>query len=66
MYIFVKVYDDDYKGGNGNKPFIVEEKNMDLALDKLTEKYYGMKFSSIRTVMRYPRFIGMIEVIKRM
>jgi len=62
MYIFIKIHDN--KNGNGEKPFIIEESNMEIALDKLFEKYYNMKFTSIMTVIHYPHFLNILNIIK--
>lgn len=64
MYIFIKIFDNE--NHNGDKPFIIEEKDLLKALDKICEKYYGMKFSNIMEVIHYPIFLNVIKTIKEL
>jgi hypothetical protein len=59
MYIFVKIHNNN--SSNNEKPFIIEEHNLELALDKITEKYYNFKLS---TILKYPTVIEAIKIIR--
>lgn len=61
MYIFIKIHDEM---GNGNKPTIIEETNIEKALDIICEKYYGIKFTKIMSVIHYPKFLQVLETIR--
>lgn len=64
MYIFIKIYENESGKNNGQKPFIVESHDLKEALDKVCEKYYQIKFSSIMTVIHYPKFLHIMEIIR--